>query len=101
MILMSCIGSFYDYWMVSNSIDRKSTRLNSSHSQISYAVFCLKKKKNVHCDPFSNPSAQSLPRSYRGAVETEHSAHVHCRRLRIHAGAPAQPDTTSRISTSH
>src|SRR2546427_9510830 len=27
-------------------IDRKSTRLNSSHSQISYAVFCLKKKKS-------------------------------------------------------
>src|SRR2546430_13615361 len=27
-------------------IDRKSTRLNSSHSQISYAVFCLKKKKD-------------------------------------------------------
>src|SRR3989475_4656967 len=27
------------------AIDRKSTRLNSSHSQISYAVFCLKKKK--------------------------------------------------------
>src|SRR2546430_12468903 len=35
-------------------IDRKSTRLNSSHSQISYAVFCLKKKKQskqtgYHC----------------------------------------------------
>src|SRR2546430_5348444 len=32
--------------------DRKSTRLNSSHSQISYAVFCLKKKKKyfvTHC----------------------------------------------------
>src|SRR2546430_13374499 len=28
--------------------DRKSTRLNSSHSQISYAVFCLKKKKNIY-----------------------------------------------------
>src|SRR2546430_13539089 len=28
--------------------DRKSTRLNSSHSQISYAVFCLKKKKETH-----------------------------------------------------
>src|SRR2546430_13579205 len=27
--------------------DRKSTRLNSSHSQISYAVFCLKKKRNT------------------------------------------------------
>src|SRR2546427_7694385 len=30
------------------SRDRKSTRLNSSHSQISYAVFCLKKKKKKH-----------------------------------------------------
>src|SRR2546430_5302827 len=29
--------------------DRKSTRLNSSHSQISYAVFCLKKKKIFDC----------------------------------------------------
>src|SRR5256886_4986618 len=28
-----------------DNLDRKSTRLNSSHSQISYAVFCLKKKK--------------------------------------------------------
>src|SRR2546430_2889051 len=31
--------------------DRKSTRLNSSHSQISYAVFCLKKKKKKYCQP--------------------------------------------------
>src|SRR2546430_4852063 len=31
-------------------LDRKSTRLNSSHSQISYAVFCLKKKKKT-ADP--------------------------------------------------
>src|SRR5438270_10962572 len=29
-------------------VDRKSTRLNSSHSQISYAVFCLKKKRKMH-----------------------------------------------------
>src|SRR5690242_21074212 len=28
--------------------DRKSTRLNSSHMSISYAVFCLKKKKSIH-----------------------------------------------------
>src|SRR2546427_371023 len=33
---------------VSAAVDRKSTRLNSSHSQISYAVFCLKKKKNQY-----------------------------------------------------
>src|SRR5688572_31568487 len=32
--------------------DRKSTRLNSSHSQISYAVFCLKKKKKTRA-PFN------------------------------------------------
>src|SRR2546430_5821630 len=31
--------------MTSGTLDRKSTRLNSSHSQISYAVFCLKKKR--------------------------------------------------------
>src|SRR2546422_3865228 len=30
------------------TIDRKSTRLNSSHGYISYAVFCLKKKKNLN-----------------------------------------------------
>src|SRR3712207_7617613 len=31
-------------------LDRKSTRLNSSHANISYAVFCLKKKKKTHKD---------------------------------------------------
>src|SRR2546430_11115515 len=35
------------YNLDSSTGDRKSTRLNSSHSQISYAVFCLKKKKNM------------------------------------------------------
>src|SRR3712207_7403399 len=32
---------------VGDVVDRKSTRLNSSHANISYAVFCLKKKKNM------------------------------------------------------
>src|SRR5256886_13284222 len=46
--------------------DRKSTRLNSSHSQISYAVFCLKKKK-------------SEPQSYRTARKHPPAAGVlHC-----------------------
>src|SRR5260221_3908631 len=35
----------YDDWQ--RSADRKSTRLNSSHTVISYAVFCLKKKKKL------------------------------------------------------
>src|SRR3989440_6262626 len=34
--------------------DRKSTRLNSSHDQISYAVFCLKKKKKKHIRGLGN-----------------------------------------------
>src|SRR2546427_4943891 len=36
--------------------DRKSTRLNSSHSQISYAVFCLKKKKKTQKTRYNNGS---------------------------------------------
>src|SRR3712207_8196813 len=32
--------------------DRKSTRLNSSHANISYAVFCLKKKKNIYINHY-------------------------------------------------
>src|SRR2546430_12102484 len=39
-------------------VDRKSTRLNSSHSQISYAVFCLKKKYDQTADPHSCRSPQ-------------------------------------------
>src|SRR5256886_12005332 len=35
--------------------DRKSTRLNSSHSQISYAVFCLKKKKQSRTRKLTTP----------------------------------------------
>src|SRR3712207_7310514 len=34
--------------VVGGTADRKSTRLNSSHANISYAVFCLKKKKEQH-----------------------------------------------------
>src|SRR2546430_3093881 len=37
-------------------LDRKSTRLNSSHSQISYAVFCLKKKKRTRACSMSASS---------------------------------------------
>src|SRR3712207_7990949 len=40
-------------------LDRKSTRLNSSHANISYAVFCLNKKHNIFCTPPSH-----LPTSF-------------------------------------
>src|SRR5256886_2882744 len=47
--------------------DRKSTRLNSSHSQISYAVFCLKKKKK-------NKSILSVTQTSMKASSTETQA---------------------------
>src|SRR2546430_11561926 len=42
------------------SKDRKSTRLNSSHSQISYAVFCLKKKKRTNNITTSSRTRRTL-----------------------------------------
>src|SRR5256884_749921 len=42
---------------VESDRDRKSTRLNSSHGYISYAVFCLKKKKTTHDASLVMPSA--------------------------------------------
>src|SRR5438094_5736090 len=45
----------------SKSLDRKSTRLNSSHRTISYAVFCLKKKKNPRLIHFACRKPSSLP----------------------------------------
>src|SRR2546430_12511574 len=44
------VAHLHDHGLAKSSIarDRKSTRLNSSHSQISYAVFCLKKKTHLH-----------------------------------------------------
>src|SRR3712207_8666049 len=42
-------------------LDRKSTRLNSSHANISYAVFCLKKKSNTNSAKLSSRSNRKLP----------------------------------------
>src|SRR5690625_5918086 len=51
--LETTIRQVIDQALVSEQVvdvlDRKSTRLNSSHVAISYAVFCLKKKKNIYC----------------------------------------------------
>src|SRR5689334_24987106 len=43
-VCVKSAGDTYSWVPVATPIDRKSTRLNSSHSSISYAVFCLKKK---------------------------------------------------------
>src|SRR5690348_18214029 len=41
------VGGLLDFGCAAGESDRKSTRLNSSHPSISYAVFCLKKKTNT------------------------------------------------------
>src|SRR3712207_7216810 len=47
--------------MIELGEDRKSTRLNSSHANISYAVFCLKKKTTILLFVFSNSNTISTP----------------------------------------
>src|ERR1022692_996873 len=57
--------------------DRKSTRLNSSHLVISYAVFCLKKKKRI-LEFLSTDSGlrNSLKTREQAVPTTQHSAHA-------------------------
>src|SRR5438876_676808 len=54
-------------WFDDTMLDRKSTRLNSSHPSISYAVFCLKKKKNSRYPRYflNGESTDSTSTSYR------------------------------------
>src|SRR5258707_10850458 len=47
-------------WFEAEHLDRKSTRLNSSHANISYAVFCLK-KKNEHAPAVIPPARHTVP----------------------------------------
>src|SRR2546430_4320061 len=52
--------------------DRKSTRLNSSHSQISYAVFCLKKKnaeaEATHTNPYASATQPFYPPTWMRCI---------------------------------
>src|SRR2546430_12148952 len=69
--------------------DRKSTRLNSSHSQISYAVFCLKKQHDPHADLLLSeldlacdraqyaPAARTAPNHPRPQALARDRVHVH------------------------
>src|SRR3989440_191532 len=67
-----------------NALDRKSTRLNSSHDQISYAVFCLKKKKD--CSFCYWPTGK---RTHGGRGQRE-SHRARQRQGRRHRHGPAQ-----------
>src|SRR5690554_7274435 len=60
--------STYDRFTERPTRDRKSTRLNSSHVRISYAVFCLKKKKKTKHHPLSTKILNSQFRCLRQYV---------------------------------
>src|SRR2546430_5471730 len=66
---------FHQRWFPGET-DRKSTRLNSSHSQISYAVFCLKKKKTAEstlatCAPRQEAGPSSCTTISKGRAEPQ------------------------------
>src|SRR5256885_12688215 len=54
--------------------DRKSTRLNSSHLVISYAVFCLKKKKTSHSHPDPPPAPSRPPPAQHASAVSPYRA---------------------------
>src|SRR5256886_4142942 len=83
--------------ITSKGRDRKSTRLNSSHSQISYAVFCLKKKKktyhrtsdygNQHIDRFAHLGATSHQNDMHDSYALNRLFYLH--------GSPTQNSLTT------
>src|SRR5258707_2284792 len=76
------------------SRDRKSTRLNSSHANISYAVFCLK-KKNTHCDRIRKTAAAALLRNYNKTGAYKNSRHSPC--LAPMQTAPHSSERTANV----
>src|SRR3989475_7428283 len=75
-LLLKRGASFTDAYQ-DHAVDRKSTRLNSSHSQISYAVFCLK-KKNIDTDLKcrGNDSTPQTVKRQMPSPEREHIARL-------------------------
>src|SRR5690554_7576269 len=67
---------------VSLSIDRKSTRLNSSHVRISYAVFCLKKKKKKKSTNLSIKHKQKQRQSYT-KIQEQTLKHMDAQRTQL------------------
>src|SRR2546429_2580614 len=57
------------------AVDRKSTRLNSSHGYISYAVFCLKKKKRFRAQTTSASRFRSSPSAFTPTARCRSSRH--------------------------
>src|SRR5256886_13446407 len=77
--------------------DRKSTRLNSSHSQISYAVFCLKKKHNSHRSDVA-PDAERLAAETPRPRVTPRPTPPRPHRRSLPMRRPIDPDNSCRAA---
>src|SRR5438309_5372762 len=65
LVRICCVSTNPDWvTQLGNTTDRKSTRLNSSHSSISYAVFCLKKKTKKQQNTHRTHNNQIQTRTY-------------------------------------
>src|SRR5437588_3229606 len=65
------IGVVEDELFDAGEVDRKSTRLNSSHTVISYAVFCLKKKKKKQKEEIHNKTIERTPTQKKISTQTD------------------------------
>src|SRR5258708_23933546 len=81
---------------VSRRIDRKSTRLNSSHQIISYAVFCLKKKK--HTSELQSPHQPVCRLRLQKQLAKTGSPSQASRRRGLHHQQPARLNRTHQLS---
>src|SRR2546429_4809674 len=79
--------------------DRKSTRLNSSHGYISYAVFCLKKKKRDH--PHRDPRAIHAEDTGHGAPGTHHQPPFRAACAIVHHTAAQLQPTPAVLESDH
>src|SRR2546421_9369035 len=85
----------------SSSEDRKSTRLNSSHDQISYAVFCLKKKKKKKAEGQHEVASVNYIDRFNAPGEADHNADAGLRSLRPDWTGVITPDRYSRLIHAH
>src|SRR5437764_2900712 len=88
---------------VAPALDRKSTRLNSSHRCISYAVFCLKKKKPTHNASGGSCVAPThqVGHCLRGGAEVPREQPLRSSRdacLEVPAGGPARGTVPARAA---
>src|SRR2546429_6756773 len=77
-------------------LDRKSTRLNSSHGYISYAVFCLKKKKKHHTTKHCTPPYLTHKHDYRHHLNALMPAYSLCHR-HSYALCTTAPDSAAPV----